>query len=238
MGLLMTRFTAMALPLAACVPLYAMVLPVCAADISTTSGATSGAVNEAGTATAGDAALVGQVAARLGHVKGIRARFVQTQTLAVMREPLVSSGSLLLFRDKGVVWRIDTPYKAVYVITDAGVSEWDEAGHRLKSGGGNGVRGVAQVSRMMRAMLGGDLSALYSQFDVHASGTVKAWTMRLTPNQPQLAQSIAGLQMSGGDFLQRLTIVLANHDTIQIVFADNVALDALSADEHAQFGVP
>ena len=138
-------------------------------------------------ASASDTGLVSQIAGHLAQAKGVRAQFTQTQTLSAMKQPLVSTGSLVFFRERGVIWQIDTPYKATYVITDTGVSEVNANGQRTNSKSSDGVRGVAQVSRMMRAMLGGDLSALYAQFDVHADGTPAQWRMQLTPNQPQLA---------------------------------------------------
>lgn len=183
-----------------------------------------------------NAALVSQVAARLAQAKGVRAQFTQTQTLSAMKQPLVSTGSLVFFRERGVIWRIDTPYKATYVISDAGVSEVDANGKRVNTKSAQGVRGVAQVSKMMRAMLGGDLSALYSQFDVDAQGTALQWKLELKPNQPQLAQSIKGLQMTGGEFLQTLRIALANGDVTQIEFAKSEAVSDLAPDERTLLG--
>jgi hypothetical protein len=155
-----------------------------------------------------------------------------------MKQPLVSTGSLVFFRERGVIWQIDTPYKATYVITDTGVSEVNANSQRMNSKSSDGVRGVAQVSRMMRAMLGGDLSALYAQFDVHADGTPAQWRMQLTPNQPQLAQSIKGLEMSGGDYLQALRITLANGDVTRIDFANSAAVSELPTADRTLFGAP
>ena len=189
-------------------------------------------------ASAIDTGLVSQIAGHLAQAKGVRAQFTQTQTLSAMKQPLVSAGSLVFFRERGVIWQIDTPYKAIYVITDTGVSEVNANGQRLTTNSGSGVRGVAQVSRMMRAMLGGDLSALYAQFDVHADGTPAQWRMQLTPNQPQLAQSIKGLEMSGGEYLQALRITLANGDVTRIDFANSTAMSELPPADRTLFGAP
>ena len=189
-------------------------------------------------ASASNTGLVSQIAGHLAQVKGVRAQFTQTQTLSAMKQPLVSTGSLVFFRERGVIWRIDTPYKATYVITDTGVSEVNVNGQRKSSSSANGVRGVAQVSRMMREMLGGDLSALYAQFDVRADGTPAQWRMQLTPNQPQLAQSIKGLEMSGGDYLQALRITLANGDVTRIDFANSAAIGDLPPADRTLLGAP
>jgi outer membrane lipoprotein-sorting protein len=203
------------------------------------AGAHAAAPAASGSTAAGNPALVSSVASRLGQVKGVRAQFRQTQTLSAMRQPLVSTGSLLFDRAHGVIWQIDTPYKATYVIGDAGVTEVNPSGQRTSAAGAphaNGAQGVAQVSKMMRAMLGGDLSALYAQFDVAAQGTPEHWQMQLTPNQPQLAQSIRSLQMSGGAYLQTLRITLANGDVTQLDFTGSAALDQLTPAERTLFG--
>jgi outer membrane lipoprotein-sorting protein len=187
-------------------------------------------------ASAGNPALVSQITSHLAQAKGVRAQFTQTQTLSAMKQPLVSTGTLVFFRERGVIWRVESPYKATYVISDAGVSEVDANGKRVNTKNANGVRGVAQVSKMMRAMLGGDLSALYSQFDVDAQGSASQWQLALKPNQPQLAQSIKGLQMSGGEFLQTLRITLANGDVTQIEFAKSEALNELAPAERTLLG--
>ena len=191
-----------------------------------------------GAQSAGNPALVSQIASHLAQAKGVRAQFTQTQTLAAMKQPLVSTGSLLFFRDRGVIWQIDTPYKATYVITDAGVAEVDANGQRVTAHSAQGTRGVAQVSKMMRAMLGGDLSALYSQFDVQAEGSAAQWRMQLTPNQPQIAQSIKGLQMNGGDYLQSLRITLANGDITKLDFAKSAAVSEPTSAERSLLGAP
>lgn len=214
----------------------AMAWPASAASAATTNAATT-ATNAASTP-AGNPALVSQIAARLAQASGVRAQFTQTQTLAAMKQPLVSSGTLLFYRERGVIWQIDTPYKATYVITDAGVVQIDATGRRVNAHSAQGTRGVAQVSKMMRAMLGGDLSALYSQFDVQADGSATQWRMRLTPNQPQIAQSIKRLEMDGGDYLQSLRITLANGDVTKLEFTKSAAVSEPTAAESSLLGAP
>ncbi|MGR3907276.1 outer membrane lipoprotein carrier protein LolA [Burkholderia sp. SR8] len=177
------------------------------------------------------AALVSDIAVRLARVGAIRANFRQTQTLSAMKQPLVSTGSMLFDRRSGVVWRIETPYKATYVITDGGVREVGADGRLVGANGGG--RGVAQVSRMMRDMLGGDLSALYAQFDVEASGTPERWRMVLRPNQPQLAQAVRVLEMSGGAYLGRLDMTFANGNVSALEFVRPTPVDAPAPAERA-----
>lgn len=181
-----------------------------------------------------DAALVARIAGQWANQAGVRAQFRQTQTLGALSAPLVSTGTLVFVRDRGVIWQTQTPHRVTYVIGDAAVATIDANGNRSTRGAGKG--GMAQVSKMMRAMVGGDLSALYSQFDVAAEGTPAHWRLRLTPNQPQLAQAVKSLQMEGGAFLTTLEIAAANGDTTRIDFSGSERIKALSPAESALFG--
>jgi Outer membrane lipoprotein carrier protein LolA-like len=217
----------------------ALLLAYATQEASAASAAAAASVSPAPAArsASADANLVAQIAQRLAGKSGVRAQFRQIQTLAALKAPLISTGSLLFVHERGVIWRVDTPYRATYVIGDGGVAEIDADGRRVARGAQR-AGGVAQVSRIMRAILGGDLSALYSQFDVAASGTPAQWCLQLTPNQPQLAQALKGLRMEGGALLQTLTITAANGDTTHIDFSGSELVDAPTAAERDSFGAP
>jgi hypothetical protein len=191
--------------------------------------------NARASADGASAAFVSLIASRLAHANDVRAEFTQTQTLSAMARPLISTGTLVFDRQRGMIWRVETPFKATYVIGDAIASEMDTSGGRSVRRA-QGGRGVAQVATMMRAMLSGDLSALYSQFNVDAQGTASQWRLDLTPNQPQLAQSIQALQISGGEFVQTVRIVHTSGDLTQIEFAKSELLSELAPAERALLG--
>lgn len=206
----------------------------CAFVLATSAPAEAAVASQPASSAAAQAGLVARIAAQLAGKPGVRAQFRQTQTLAALSAPLVSTGTLVFVRERGVIWRTETPYRVTYVIGDKGVTKIDASGSRATHGASHG--GVAQVSQMMRAMLGGDLSALYSQFDVAASGTPARWRLSLTPNQPQLAQALKSLRMEGGAFLSTLEITAANGDTTRIDFSNSEGIDTLSTAEQALFG--
>ncbi|APC66099.1 MULTISPECIES: LolA family protein [Ralstonia solanacearum species complex] len=182
-----------------------------------------------------DSTVVSQVAAQLGRARGVRARFTQTQTLLSMQRPLVSTGTLLFSRERGVIWQIEQPLRLTYVVTEAGVRTLDAAGKPVP-GSQRNAAGIAQVSRMMRAMLGGDLSAMYSQFDVAAQGTPAHWRLRLTPTQPQLAQALRGLDLHGDTYVRGITIRAVSGDETRLEFTDSASVDTLSPAELALLG--
>ncbi|CAJ0802786.1 hypothetical protein LMG18090_04338 [Ralstonia mannitolilytica] len=184
-----------------------------------------------------ESALVSQVAAQLAQARGVRAQFVQTQTLQALQKPLVSSGTLLFVRDEGAIWRIEQPTRMTYVMTDAGVTTLD-ANDKPMARGARNAAGVAQVSRMMRAMLAGDLSALYSQFSVNAQGNASRWQLKLTPAQPQLAQALRGLELAGDTYVRSIRIRSANGDETRIDFTGSTRVDVPSAADRILLGAP
>ncbi|MCP3720244.1 MULTISPECIES: outer membrane lipoprotein carrier protein LolA [Paraburkholderia] len=203
--------------------------------------AATAAVTVSTNASAGDAALVSQIASRLARANGVRAHFTQTQTLAAMKAPLVSTGSLLFFRERGVIWQVETPYRKTWIMRDSGVTVIDanvQPDQRTRNGGAQGARGAAEIAKMMRAMLGGDLSGLYSQFDVAARGTPSQWQMHLVPRQPQIAQALRGIEMEGGDFLHSLRITFANGDVTQYDFSGSAQVSELAPADQKLFGTP
>jgi outer membrane lipoprotein-sorting protein len=218
----------------AVVVLLAVQLPSGRAHAAAASSAASGT---ASARSANDAALVARIAAHLARAAGIRAHFTQTQTLAAMKAPLVSTGSLAFYRDRGVIWRIETPYKSTWVMTDTRVVRIDASGRRVE-GGAQSARGAAEMSKMMRALLAGDLSAVYAQFDVAAQGPLDHWELTLVPNQPQLAQSIRALQMAGGEYLRTLRVTLPNGDVTQLEFAGSAATTSVAPEDAALFEAP
>ncbi len=213
-------------------PIFASI--AACAFVWSTASSSADAAQPASSAATADAGLVARIAAQLAGKAGVRAQFRQTQTLAALSAPLVSTGTLVFARDRGVIWHTETPYRVTYVIGDKRVIKIDASGRRSTNGASRG--GIAQVSQMMRAMLGGDLSALYSQFDVAADGTPARWRLSLTPNQPQLAQAVKSLRMEGGAFLSMLEITAANGDTTRIDFSASEGIDALAPAEQALFG--
>jgi outer membrane lipoprotein-sorting protein len=226
---LRVAFAAMAVVVLLAVPL--------ASGQAHAAAASSAASGTASARSANDAALVARIAAHLARAAGIRAHFTQTQTLAAMKAPLVSTGSLAFYRDRGVIWRIETPYKSTWVMTDTRVVRIDASGRRVE-GGAQSARGAAEMSKMMRALLAGDLSALYAQFDVAAQGPLDHWELTLVPNQPQLAQSIRALQMAGGEYLRTLRVTLPNGDVTQLEFAGSAATTSVAPDDAALFEAP
>ena len=100
------------------------------------------------------------------------------------------------------------------------------------------VPGLAQVSRVFRAMLGADTAALQDYFDISVQGDVGQWDIRFKPRQAQLAKFLTGMQLSGGHFVDSITINEAGGDSTLIRFRHTQGAAEPSAAELQLFGHP
>ena len=59
-----------------------------------------------------------ELAAQLNGSPYVEADFVQDKQVAGLRRPLTSRGHMVLARDGGVLWRIDSPYAVSYFLSE------------------------------------------------------------------------------------------------------------------------
>ena len=176
-----------------------------------------------------------RIGAQIEQHAVVRAEFTQSKQMAAMKRPLVTSGHLVYSRQHGVLWQIEQPFRMSYVLGEDKIVEIAADGVRRERGLRD-VPGLAQVGRVFRAMLGANTSALREYFDATVQGDPAKWEIELKPRQPQLAQFLAGLQLSGGRFVDSIRIAEAGGDTTQIRFRNSQGASAPNDAERQLFG--
>ena len=165
----------------------------------------------------------------------VRAEFTQSKQMAAMKRPLVTSGRLVYSRQHGVLWQIEQPFRMSYLLGDERIVEIGADGVRRERGLRD-VPGLAQVGRVFRALLGANTAALREYFDTTVHGDPARWEIELKPRQPQLAQFLTGLQLSGGRFVDNIRIAEAGGDATQIRLRNAQGASALNDAELQLFG--
>lgn len=186
-------------------------------------------------ASANAAELLNEIAAQVQQYPVIRAEFEQTRQMAALKRPLVTAGRLTFSREHGVLWRIEKPYRMVYVLGEARIVEIGENGTR-RVREARDVPGLAQVGRVFRAMLGANSAALREYFDVTAQGVPSKWTIELKPRQAQMAQFLTAMHLSGGGFVDAIRISEASGDSTQIRFFNSQGAAVPNEAELSLFG--
>lgn len=176
--------------------------------------------------------LLESIGRSFGSQAVVRAEFEQHKSIAALKRPLVTAGRLAFSREQGVLWRIERPYAAVYVMADDSVVEIAADGSRRK----RAIRempGLAHINRVFRALLRADTNVLGEYFMVTARGRVGDWELDLVPRQAQLAQALTRISVKGGRFIEAIHVEEANGDATRIEFRNTSVAASLDKDEQA-----
>lgn len=176
-----------------------------------------------------DADALGDIRARLDAHPVVRAEFVQTRTMADLARPLVTRGRMVVWGAGGVIWQIEKPVRATYVLRDESTLEIAADGTQTVRGARDD-RGAARIGRVLRAVLKGDAKTLGEWFDADPRIAGERWTLALTPRKGPLAFYVKSVQVSGADFVHSVRIVEENGDTTQMQFHSSRS-DAAPSDE-------
>jgi hypothetical protein len=121
--------------------------------------------------------------------------FTETHQMAMLKEPLTSSGELL-YEAPGRLEKRTLAPRPETLILDNGVLTARHGKHerRLEL---SAYPQVAPLVESLRATLAGDGAALERYFNVQFTGGLADWKLRLTPRDATLAQSVAEVILSG-----------------------------------------
>ncbi|TDR30752.1 LolA family protein [Hydromonas duriensis] len=171
---------------------------------------------------AGDAQLLSKIANLAAKPEAMSANFTQTKQIKGFRSPAVSSGNIILARQKGMLWRTLTPFQSVLKITETGIVETQgNQVNQIASG-----QGLKNVTKVMSSLLSGDFSDLQQYFSYTGSIQSKSWVLHLTPKDSQMSRKISNIQLSGDSFVKRAVIYETNGDVSTIVFTNTRAISA------------
>ncbi|WAK02118.1 outer membrane lipoprotein carrier protein LolA [Methylobacter sp. YRD-M1] len=168
--------------------------------------------------------LLDQIHDRLTKASITRGAFEQTKQLKVLRKPLISNGTFIYDKSRGIAWKTLSPVPSLLLISDTRL--WTEQGEQPVP---------AAFGKVFQAMLGADLSQLATAFDI--TGTVRkiAWQVSLVPKDEMMKKVISRMQLSGDHELRMLEIFESNGNSSTLHFQNIIHPDRLTAGEEADF---
>lgn len=164
----------------------------------------------------------------------IRADFVQTRRMAELQRPLVARGKLLVWGSAGVIWEIEQPVRASYVLRDATTIEVADGRETVRSAQDDA--GSARVGRILRALVHGDMQSLEQWFEIGARAGAGRWTITLTPRAGPLASFLKSMQVSGADYVEGVLVEETGGDATQIHFRNQRDGVSLTQEERRLLG--
>jgi outer membrane lipoprotein-sorting protein len=147
--------------------------------------------------TAADALALDELMGALHAIGERHAAFEETREIALLSGPIVRRGELHYRRPDRLEMRVDSPYFERLTIS----------GDQLTIEHRTGASRLALSSQpllsawieSLRATLAGDAEVLRSHFQVGLEGTLMGWKLELTPRDPELAEIVTRILISGHD---------------------------------------
>ena len=169
--------------------------------------------------------LLDAILKRLSEPPVVRAQFVQERTLTDLERPQLSRGRIVVSREQGVLWQIESPVKLALAFTPNQIIEIGPDGTRRLRAQGRNIE--TQIGRVMRGILASDAETMRANFDATAAGSVERWTIRLAPRPREMARVLREIRLAGGRHLEMIEVeeISGNQTTLrmrQVAVADRL----------------
>ena len=129
------------------------------------------------------------------HTPG-RATFVEIKTLALLKAPLVSEGTLR-YEPPGKLTMVTRTPKAESMVIDGDTLTRQAADGRAGRIQLADYPEVAGIVEGIRGSLGGNRMLLEQYYSLQVSGSASDWRMRLTPKESRVGRFIQHIDVSG-----------------------------------------
>jgi outer membrane lipoprotein-sorting protein len=147
-------------------------------------------------------------------MRTVTARFVETSTSALLREPLVARGRLSAERPSRLRLDYEVPEKRTLIVDETSlVVDWPSRSEHT-------VRDISQAQqRVQKYFVAKDPDELRRHFDIHAfvdPAVPGTWQIAMTPKRKQIREGLVDLQVwidQRSLFMRQMRMVFATGDT-------------------------
>jgi hypothetical protein len=180
--------------------------------------------------------LLQQVRERLGADPVVRGAFEQRKTIKGFRNPLVSTGTFVVARQRGVLWRTQAPFASTLIVTADRLLVRQADGsvmRRLSAGEEPAVRALGET---LLGVMAADLAVLAQRFRIEGELVGReAWRLQLTARDPAMSRWVQHVELEGDRFLRLVRLAEGSGDLTQIRLTGHATDQGPSAEEGSQF---
>ncbi|HEX8783582.1 MAG TPA: LolA-related protein [Steroidobacteraceae bacterium] len=170
---------------------------------------------------ADESAVFGDLLKLLAERRRDHVTFTEVQQLAILDQPLHSSGELLYDAPDRLEKRTLEPRREDLVLEHGMLSV--ERDHHRRSVALRDLPQAVPFVESLRATLAGDRAALERYFTVRFSGTLGRWTLELTPSDATLKRSVQHIVITGEtDRIRTVQIRQSDGDTSTLTIGAEV----------------
>lgn len=176
--------------------------------------------------------------AQLARVPSLRAHFREEKRMKLLRQPLVSQGTLMFARPNWVLRLTESPEPAALLLRDGTLTMQDPGGRRvLQLDASPLLRGFVEC---FAYVLSGARAALERHYTVDFEARSDGWELRLTPRDPGLLRMVKRLTFGGlGARVARMELLEASGDVTAMEFSEvEVGPEPAPAEKQRLFSLP
>ena len=164
----------------------------------------------------------------------LRGRFEQFRTLKGFGAPLKSTGSFTLAVERGLIWRTESPFAVMTIMTGNGLVQRSEGGGTTRLPAAR-VPFMTQLYNMLGGALGGDWGAMATTFAMTRKDSKNSWQLTLTPlQQDSSGVPLQSIVVNGRQNVDDVVMAKPNGDQDRIVFAQQrITSEDLTGEEVA-----
>jgi hypothetical protein len=158
------------------------------------------------------------IAAQLAAPTVLRGNFTQSRKIALLEQPLQSSGKFML-SDKGLYWRQDKPLASVMIADGERLLQQVDGGS-LQSIDVAKNPMVLTFSTSFLSIFNGSEAELRSHFTVEFLDGEDSWSIQLTPTEYPMSEAIETINLRGREYIEELTVISRSSEKTVILFSD------------------
>ena len=164
----------------------------------------------------------------------IRAHFDQTRTIKDLPQPLRSQGTMLIARDKGLLWDQTRPFPMQLLLDDRRMVQAIN-GQPPQTITAESNPQMFQFNHLLRALFQADRRVLEQNFRVEFTDAgAGRWTLRLTPIATPLDKIFATIDLGGQAYLERIQLNDKQGDRTDITLSQHQLTPAQLTDDERQ----
>ncbi|WP_205952583.1 outer membrane lipoprotein carrier protein LolA [Pantoea stewartii] len=164
----------------------------------------------------------------------IRAHFDQVRTIKDMPQPLRSEGTMLIARDKGLLWDQTRPFPMQLLLDDKRMVQVINGQPPQTITAENNPQ-MFQFNHLLRALFQADRKVLEQNFRVaFADKGGGRWTLRLTPITTPLDKIFTRIDLAGKTFLEQIQLNDKQGDRTDITLSHHQLTPAQLTDDERQ----
>lgn len=135
------------------------------------------------------------------------ATWVMTKTLPDLKQPILSTGQVSCWKEKGMVWKTVTPFEEEIRVTKASITLIVD--DEIETKPCDEMPYYTDICEATDAFLQGETDAFEDLFDWtwQEDATSGTWTMTLDVNRRQLRRLFKTISLMGGETLESVTFI-------------------------------